>query len=168
MYSVVLLMALHGGQALPAQPPRLRGEGGIPWMSPANSEFTNSLNSLHNSPVQVVTVQPPTPARVVSTPVVVPAAAEMNPIRGPTPARILVRLPADARLLIDGEPTRSTSDSRRFLSPPLPPGRNFVYLLRAEVVRQGKTLSEVRDVTVRAGEETVVNLTVPRAQVAGK
>jgi uncharacterized protein (TIGR03000 family) len=77
------------------------------------------------------------------------------------PATIRVTLPADARLTVDGQPTRSTSAERLFLSPPLEPGQDFRYTFRAEFLREGKTVTVQRDVIVRAGRETAVSLDVP-------
>jgi uncharacterized protein (TIGR03000 family) len=77
------------------------------------------------------------------------------------PATIRVTLPADARLTVDGQPTRSISAERLFLSPPLEPGQDFRYTFRAEFLREGKTVTVQRDVIVRAGRETVVSLDAP-------
>jgi uncharacterized protein (TIGR03000 family) len=74
------------------------------------------------------------------------------------PATLVVTLPADARLTVDNTPTRLTSAKRVFNSPPLQPGRTYRYTLKAEIVRDGQTLTTSRDVTVRAGQETDVTL----------
>jgi uncharacterized protein (TIGR03000 family) len=84
----------------------------------------------------------------------------------PAPATILVNLPADATLTIDGEATTSTSSSRVFVSPTLQPGREYHYTLKAEVKRDGKPVSVEERVAVRAGETTPVTLTLPATSVA--
>jgi uncharacterized protein (TIGR03000 family) len=73
------------------------------------------------------------------------------------PATILVRLPSDARLTVDGTATRSTDSVRTFVSPPLQAGKDYQYTLRAEVTRDGKTVERTRDVNVRAGQTSEVN-----------
>jgi uncharacterized protein (TIGR03000 family) len=73
----------------------------------------------------------------------------------------MVTLPADATLTVDGQRTRSTSSQRVFVSPPLQPGRSYTYTLQAQVVRDGQTLSVSREVPVRAGQRTAVNLDMP-------
>jgi uncharacterized protein (TIGR03000 family) len=83
-----------------------------------------------------------------------------------TKATLVVSLPADAKLTVDGKPTASTTDTRVLVSPPLESGKDFVYTLRAEVTRDGRTQSVTRDVTVRAGQETRVTLEVPSAIAA--
>jgi uncharacterized protein (TIGR03000 family) len=60
----------------------------------------------------------------------------------------------------------STSAVRVLTSPPLEPGKDFTYTLRAKVVRAGQTQSVSQEVTVRAGEATHVNLDIPVATVA--
>jgi len=83
-----------------------------------------------------------------------------------SPATIVVELPADATLTIDGDPTTSTSERRVFSTPALPEGRAFHYTLEATVIREGKAQSVTRRVAVRAGQETRVGLDIPQATVA--
>ena len=92
------------------------------------------------------------------------------PLAGPSAARadearatIRVTLPADATLTIDGQPTRSTSADRAFVTPPLEAGKDFYYTLRAGFARRGETLIVERRVAVRAGQETSVSLGPPGA-----
>jgi uncharacterized protein (TIGR03000 family) len=84
------------------------------------------------------------------------------------PALILVTLPAEAQLAIDGAVTQSTSTSRSFASPDLQPGVDYHYTLTAEIVRDGKTVTASRRIAVRAGEETHVALEFPVASVVQK
>ena len=86
----------------------------------------------------------------------------------PAPATIFVSLPAEAKLTIDGTATQSTSATRAFASPALEPGQQYYYTLKAEIVRDGKTVSTSRRVAVRAGEETRVRLEFPVQSVAQK
>ncbi|HKI37610.1 MAG TPA: TIGR03000 domain-containing protein [Gemmataceae bacterium] len=73
-------------------------------------------------------------------------------------ATIVVNLPADAKLTVDGQATTSTSDTRTFVTPALESGKDFAYSFNVEVVRNGVTLTAKRDVVVRAGEATRVTL----------
>jgi uncharacterized protein (TIGR03000 family) len=77
------------------------------------------------------------------------------------PATIVVELPADATLTVDGAATTSTSDLRYLVSPVLPVGRDFHYTLNAQVVREGKPVQFEQIVTVRAGEESRVSIGLP-------
>ena len=77
------------------------------------------------------------------------------------PATTVVSLPADARLTVDGAATESRSARRTFLSPPLERGQAYYYMLRAETVHNGQTLSTTKQVVVRAGQESRVALEIP-------
>jgi uncharacterized protein (TIGR03000 family) len=72
------------------------------------------------------------------------------------PATIVVTLPADAKLTIDGNATTSRSARRIFTSPALEQGQEYVYTLRAEIVREGQMIAETQNITVRAGAEIPV------------
>jgi uncharacterized protein (TIGR03000 family) len=82
------------------------------------------------------------------------------------PAIIVVELPADATLKVDGAVTSSTSNLRVLVSPELPTGKEFQYTLTAEVVREGKSVQFAKNVVVRAGEESRVSLSLPVTSVA--
>ena len=88
-----------------------------------------------------------------------PKKAETKPPAAslPAPAKVLVSLPADATLSIDGHATTSTTAQRTFVSPALEAGKDYQYTIKVEMVREGKTISESKNVTVRAGETTEVS-----------
>jgi uncharacterized protein (TIGR03000 family) len=86
----------------------------------------------------------------------------------PAPATILVSLPADAKVMIDDQATRSTSAERRFVTPPLPAGKEFHYTLTAVVDRDGQPAKASQEVTVRAGQESRVALDLKDFKGAAK
>jgi len=73
------------------------------------------------------------------------------------PAQVTVRLPAEARLWVEGQPCPLTSEKRSFATPGLQPGRQYVYNMRAEVVRDGQIVEQNQRVVVAAGRQ--VNVT---------
>ena len=73
-------------------------------------------------------------------------------------ATIAVNLPEGARLTFDDEPTVSTGSDRLFITPPLERGKDFHYTLEAKLTRDGKTETTSKQITVRAGEQTRVDL----------
>jgi uncharacterized protein (TIGR03000 family) len=75
----------------------------------------------------------------------------------PAPAHVVVKLPEDARLFVDDTSCPLTSARREFDTPELRPGQPFYYVLKAEVTREGRAVTASKRVTVRAGEETVVD-----------
>ncbi len=84
-------------------------------------------------------------------------------VLAPAPATIIVSLPADAKLSVDGQATTSTSATRTLVTPALAPDQEFNYTLAGEIVRDGQTVTTSRTITVRAGEETRVTLEFPAA-----
>jgi uncharacterized protein (TIGR03000 family) len=65
---------------------------------------------------------------------------------------LIVTLPADAKLYVDDKLTTATSDRRVFNSPGLADGQEYYYILRVEVVRDGKTQSKTKRVFLHAGD----------------
>jgi uncharacterized protein (TIGR03000 family) len=82
------------------------------------------------------------------------------------PATLVVNLPADAVLTIDGNRTTSTSAERVFRTPALQSGRDFTYALAAKIVRDGQEKVIEKRVIVRAGEQTRVRLEEPTTVAA--
>jgi uncharacterized protein (TIGR03000 family) len=74
------------------------------------------------------------------------------------PATVVVSLPADATLSIEGSRMTSTSERRVFVSPALEAGKTYGYTLTGELARNGKTVTVSKQIEVRAGEETQVSL----------
>src|SRR5262249_45141643 len=72
---------------------------------------------------------------------------------GDNQAHLLVELPVNAKLYVDDHLMKSTASRRSFVTPELQPGQTYYYVLRAEVDLDGKTVSETKRVTVRAGQQ---------------
>ena len=86
----------------------------------------------------------------------------------PAAATIVVNLPAEAKLTFDGETTATASTVRTFETPTLENGKAYYYVLKAEIVREGKTVVSERKVSVQAGTEAQVNFDFPTTSVAQK
>jgi uncharacterized protein (TIGR03000 family) len=74
-------------------------------------------------------------------------------------ARLVIELPADARLFIDDQPMKATSSIRSFQTPQLQSGATYYYILKVEVVRDSATRSETKRVLIKAGEEVTAMFT---------
>ena len=72
--------------------------------------------------------------------------------RPSTSATLTVRVPADARVFVNGLATASTGNVRRYVSNGLREGYSYTYQIRAEVVRDGQTVSETQTVKLQAGD----------------
>jgi uncharacterized protein (TIGR03000 family) len=88
--------------------------------------------------------------------------------QGAAPAKVTVRLPADARLYIDGSLSPLTGAVRTFETPRLEAGKPYVYELRAEVLRDGLVRRAAERITIEAGKAVEVELKVGEAQTAGR
>jgi uncharacterized protein (TIGR03000 family) len=107
---------------------------------------------------------------VISQPATMPRAD--NPAASlPNHATITVALPSDAQLFVDGDQVNLSTGARTFRTPQLEPGREYFYTFKAEVVRDGKTVTESKRVAFRAGEAARVefgNLGAPAVAAARK
>jgi uncharacterized protein (TIGR03000 family) len=74
-----------------------------------------------------------------------------------TQGAVVVQLPADASLTVDGTQVPLTSETRTLVTPELKPGQDYHYTLRASANRDGQLVTRMKRVTVRAGAETVVD-----------
>lgn len=75
-----------------------------------------------------------------------------------TEATLIVTLPENATLTIDGQETTSTSAQRVFVTPALEDGKEYEYTLKAKVERDGKVEIATAKVSFRAGETKPVEL----------
>ena len=104
---------------------------------------------------------------------VMPKGEEVKPpVKKPgsvsAPATIVVSLPADARLIVDGTATTSTSERRTLVTPNLEFGSDYVYTMVAEVVREGRTSSQTQQVTVRGGQTANVQFNFPGQSIVSR
>jgi uncharacterized protein (TIGR03000 family) len=76
----------------------------------------------------------------------------------PNSVVLMAHVPEHARLWFDGEPTQSTGTVRYFESPPLTPGKHYVYTVRIVWHENGKWVHQSEKVKVRAGEMHCVYL----------
>jgi uncharacterized protein (TIGR03000 family) len=77
-------------------------------------------------------------------------------------ARVNVKMPANAKLYVDGQLTSTSSQAvRSFKTPALPVGQDFYYTMRMEVERGGQTISDTKQVIVRAGATVEASFDLP-------
>lgn len=100
------------------------------------------------------------PGNAASQPPVTPVTPPAPPASSaPERATITVKLPEGATLFVDDRKSPSSEPVRQFSTPPLPGGREFAYLMRAEVTRNGQTETFTQKVPFRAGERVEVDFT---------
>ncbi len=71
-----------------------------------------------------------------------------------------VYLPEGARLFIEGQETRSKGPMRRFVSPPLPPGK-YTYTIKAIIPGPNGPRTVTRRIDVRPGDFESIDLREP-------
>lgn len=100
--------------------------------------------------------QPPPPS---GSGLAYPPPAAVPPAR-PAEARVSAEffLPRpDAVLFVEGVKMDGTGAARRFVSPPLAPGRRYTYSFEARWVEDGKEVRRTREVPVYAGDRITVD-----------
>lgn len=72
-----------------------------------------------------------------------------------------VKVPLHARVFVNGEPTRILGTQRQFVASHLAPGQRYGYEIRAEYMRDGRTVKETRHVSLGAGENVALEFGAP-------
>lgn len=78
-------------------------------------------------------------------------------------ATLVVRLPADAILLVGTTQTKQTGTERTFESPPLTTGQTYQYTLKASWTENGQPRQVTRKVEIKPGDRLVVDLSAIEA-----
>ena len=106
-----------------------------------------------------------------------PSVVPMNPPAPGTPApegtketsiqradgTLAVEVPDDAKIFVNGMATTSTGAARQYVSRDLQTGFNYTYEVKAEVVRDGKTVEQVKTINLRAGQTAELAFDFPAA-----
>jgi uncharacterized protein (TIGR03000 family) len=101
----------------------------------------------------LVRIQKTTPAPVVAKADSTPAATADQ-----EPATVILSVPEDAEVWIEGVPTSPRGYERRFVTPPLDKGEHYHYTIRAAWSADGKGYDESRTVPVQAGRQVRVSI----------
>jgi uncharacterized protein (TIGR03000 family) len=107
---------------------------------------------------------PPAAAPEGSTLRTSPPEAPLAPtasLSSETSARVVVRVPEDARLEFEGVTMPQTGRIRQFVTPALLPGQRYHYDVRAVWQEDGRTVVHVRKVNVYGGDKTEVDFLSP-------
>jgi uncharacterized protein (TIGR03000 family) len=80
----------------------------------------------------------------------------------PNQAQFVVRLPADARLVVEDREIPGAGPVRVFVSPPLDPGKDYIYDLVIELNRNGKVVRDQQTIKFQAGKTANVTFPEPR------
>jgi uncharacterized protein (TIGR03000 family) len=75
------------------------------------------------------------------------------------PAKLVVQVPADAKVIIGSQQMNATTRVRSFVSPILEQNKDYTYTVKVEVDHTGRTTSETKEITVRPGETSYASFT---------
>ena len=89
---------------------------------------------------------------VMARPEAARAAPPAEAARADRPVRIDLQVPAGAEVWFGGPKTMQTGSFRRFVSPPLTPGRDYAWTVRVRWTEDGRTIDRTRNLSVRAGD----------------
>jgi uncharacterized protein (TIGR03000 family) len=82
--------------------------------------------------------------------------------QNPNAAHILLRVPGNAQVFFEGQPTTERGSVRAYVSPPLEPNKEYTYDVRAQWTQNGQQRNETRHVRVRAGARVQVDFMRPQ------
>jgi len=77
-------------------------------------------------------------------------------------AMILVNVPADAKVFVNGLATTSQGEQRSFVSRGLSSGYRYTYEVRVQAKRDGQVVEQVKTVQLRAGENADLAFDLPK------
>jgi uncharacterized protein (TIGR03000 family) len=89
-----------------------------------------------------------------------PPAVPGQPVRDDS-AHLLVTVPPNSQLWFNGIPTQQGGTQRAFITPPLTPGRDYSYDIKARWIANGRAVEEQRTIHVTAGQRSSIDLTQP-------
>jgi uncharacterized protein (TIGR03000 family) len=155
----VLQTVAPSGSTIPALAPSL------PTPTPTKAE------PVVPNPMPVTPVTPISPA-LPTTPFLptTPTAPAKSPLPGEAPAlplgggstyytptqadsaTLTIWVPAEAKVTINGMPTKSVGSKRQFVSYGLTAGFSYTYVVKAEIVRDGQLVEDSKTVSLTAGD----------------
>lgn len=159
-----------GGFGL-ANLPYYRSFGGYsPYYYPDGSILPYNYAGAYSAPATAAVLGMPAvidPALVPVNPVGSDPAVQ-QPIPAPTPAptgaspvHVTVRVPDGAQVWVADAPSNQIGPAQEFVSPPVEPGVDYTYVVRATWAENGQPVSRTKRVTVRAGDRVTVDMTQP-------
>jgi uncharacterized protein (TIGR03000 family) len=105
--------------------------------------------------MEAPTAPPPGP-NMPTAPVTPPPPGKSAFDISPDAGYLIVDVPADAKVFVNGHATTSTGEHRQYVSHGLEAGMRYEYQVRVEIVRDGKPISETKTVQLSAGSEADV------------
>jgi uncharacterized protein (TIGR03000 family) len=151
-----------------AQGKARRDASGTPALTiPKRSRWTDDVKTNTTTPPRT----PPRDGQASAAPPSASMAFGSPPPAAPVTSLITVNIPAGAALYLNDTPTKQTTATRYFQSPPLQPGQTVTYTFRGDMTVDGQTQTQTKDVAVTGGKDVEVTfdgLRAPARPVAGR
>lgn len=96
----------------------------------------------------------PTPSEKPEAPAIPPSKPSTD-IK-PTPASVILVVPENSQVLVDGRPLRSTNSERLFLTPAIETNKQFFYTVKVTAKVGDKEFNESKKILVTGGQVTKV------------
>jgi uncharacterized protein (TIGR03000 family) len=77
----------------------------------------------------------------------------------PNVARVLIKAPVEMVIRINGETIKHDQDEMTYRTPQLEMGQAYTYEVQTEIMKEGKPVKETKQVSVKAGQQTVMDFT---------
>ncbi len=139
--------------------------GGGAFGSFSGSLYSRSLGLPYLGPGAAPLAGHYSPSSLLGSDLSLLPGAHYTPVRE-NAAHIRLRVPAGAEVWFDGEPTKQTGTVRDFTSPPLTPGKRFVYEVRVRWLKDGRPVEQTQRIPVHANDRLDVDFTRPAAEPA--
>jgi uncharacterized protein (TIGR03000 family) len=95
-----------------------------------------------------------------------PNLLEASPARAPATIEVVLPYP-EARVWVQGSETMSQGMTRRYTSPALEAGYDYVYSIKASWEDAGKVTTVERDVSIRPGDRVTIDFTMTPPRISG-
>jgi len=112
--------------------------------------------------------QAPAGGEIISTPQPAGAPTTDSTMIPADAGLLVVELPADAKVFVNGDKTAATGGVRRFLSRGLAKGQEYEYSIRMVVDRDGVAHEETKVVALAAGSRATVSFMAKEASTASR
>jgi uncharacterized protein (TIGR03000 family) len=96
------------------------------------------------------------PPKLYPHPVQVVPVVPVVPTAGASVANFTVQVPPNADVWLEGVKTRQTGAVRPFVTPPLTPGKTYVYEVRARWMENGQQVEQKKTIAVQVGMQVDV------------
>lgn len=150
---VTCLLALGAIAVLSGNP---TAASGPPWNAPSVPPWERQNYQGYKEPPHVVqqaiprSEQPHAAAERYT--VVITPLKDAHKLEDANTVHLMAHVPDNAHVWIEGSPTTQRGPIRDFVSPPLTPGKNYLYTIRVDWMEGSKAVSQTKKVLVRAGE----------------